>query len=178
MFINLYDKQQPAPHTCGELIFELVAWSTARMCCTGQPRERWIPVCANMAKLLVRDCADPRASCPFDAQRFQDLFKAALVAEGCHPDHRARFTQPIYELGGSLGGRRLVFTKHRRLAVAPLSSQTDDEIWILGGSVVPVILRKASKGRYRLMGQAFTYGVMNGEAMSDDDDGLKSILLA
>ena len=72
--------------------------------------------------------------------------------------------------------RRTVFTKDGRFAVAPMSTKTSDQIWILGGSLVPVILKRVSEGRYNLVGQAFVYGVMHGEAV-DGTKELGSILL-
>jgi len=57
-----------------------------------------------------------------------------------------------------------------------MSTKTSDQIWILGGSLVPVILKRVSEGRYNLVGQAFVYGVMHGEAV-DGTKELGSILL-
>ncbi|KAK5659301.1 hypothetical protein OQA88_1394 [Cercophora sp. LCS_1] len=173
ILIDLYDKKQPAPPICGELFFELLAWQAALICCSGEPFERWGPICVYMSELLDEDSADSRASSSSssssmpDRESFKRVFETALSANGHHPDYRARFTQLIYDLSTSLACRRMVLTKDKRLAVAPLSSQTGDEVWILGGSAVPVILRKVSEGCYKLLGQAYVHGVMHGEAVGD-----------
>jgi len=166
MLLDSYDKQQPAPAASGELVFELIAWSAARLHSSGEPPERWGLICANMEDLLDEDSADQQALPACDAEKFTSIFNAALLAKGYHPDYRARFTQLIYRMGTSFSHRRTVFTSDERLAIAPLSTQAGDQIWILGGSSTPVILRSVSEGCYSLVGQAFVYGVMDGEAVA------------
>jgi hypothetical protein len=45
--------------------------------------------------------------------------------------------------------------------------QQGDEIWILPGASVPLILRKVSaECRYRVVGDAYVHGIMHGEALT------------
>lgn len=99
------------------------------------------------------------------------------------------------------GGRRLFVTeKQKYLALGPMSMQPGDEVWLLKGSNVPLLLRKVGeedieeldselegltlsqhegkgKGKdkqtlqrrlyYKLVGDLYVHGIMNGEAISE-----------
>ena len=45
------------------------------------------------------------------------------------------------------------------------SMQRNDEIWILDGAFAPVCLRPLAGGKYEFLGEVYTYGLMNGEAV-------------
>ncbi|KAF2017677.1 HET-domain-containing protein [Aaosphaeria arxii CBS 175.79] len=62
--------------------------------------------------------------------------------------------------------RRLFSTQSNFLGTGPRSLKVGDEVWILNGGPVPYILRPQSNGNYRLIGEAFVYGVMHGEALT------------
>jgi hypothetical protein len=49
------------------------------------------------------------------------------------------------------------------------SLRDGDEIWIIAGSRVPLALRQADQGLYRLVGGAYMHGFMNGEAMKSGE---------
>lgn len=72
-----------------------------------------------------------------------------------------------HELDQSGGKKRRLFRTHGGyLGTGPRSLQQGDEIWILHRGGLPFVLRPQSKfGSYRLVGEAFVYGVMHGEAM-------------
>lgn len=122
-------------------------------------------VFGKMVELLDEDSTDPEATPTCRVEDFTSTFESALSEDGYHPDYYARYTPIIYRMGPSLSHRRTVFTQDGWLAVAPMSAEAGDEIWILGGSTVPVVLRRVSEGRYRLVGQGYMYGVMHGEAV-------------
>jgi hypothetical protein len=65
-------------------------------------------------------------------------------------------------------GMRLMLTTEGRLGWAPCNAQLGDLLYILRGCDVPVVLRRREQGGYVLVGDAFIYGVMKGQAV----DGL------
>ncbi|KAH7129526.1 heterokaryon incompatibility protein-domain-containing protein [Dactylonectria estremocensis] len=71
-------------------------------------------------------------------------------------------------LGGTMFNRCIVHTAEEYLAHASGSTCAGDEIWILAGCPSPLVLRAAEeRGEYRLIGEAYVHGVMNGEAITD-----------
>lgn len=62
--------------------------------------------------------------------------------------------------------RRLFVTGDGRIGVAGTHCRRWDEVWVLQGCSLPVVLRPTHvKGQYELQGEAFVYGSMNGEAL-------------
>ena len=72
-----------------------------------------------------------------------------------------------HELDQSGGKKRRLFkTQCGYLGTGPRSLKPGDEIWILHRGGLPFVLRPQQKfGNYRLVGEAFVYGVMSGEAL-------------
>jgi hypothetical protein len=68
-------------------------------------------------------------------------------------------------------GRRMFSTKEDLLGMGPKSTQEGDEVWVIMGAKVPFILRPVEDEmltrRYRLVGEAFVLGYMDGEAMQE-----------
>jgi hypothetical protein len=52
------------------------------------------------------------------------------------------------------------------LGLAPESAEIGDIVCIFHGAVVPFVLRPEADGRYRLLGEAYVHGIMDGEFMS------------
>jgi heterokaryon incompatibility protein (HET) len=52
------------------------------------------------------------------------------------------------------------------IGLAPESAEIGDIICIFHGGVVPFVLRPEADGRYRLLGEAYVHGIMDGEFMS------------
>ena len=59
--------------------------------------------------------------------------------------------------------RRLFYTENGRLGLGTLFIQPGDVCCIFFGIPIPVILRGATDGRYRLLGDSYIDGVMRGE---------------
>jgi hypothetical protein len=71
-----------------------------------------------------------------------------------------------HELDQSGGKKRRVFkTRGGYLGTGPRSLRQGDEVWILHRAGMPFVLRPQSNGNYRLIGEAFVYGVMHSEAL-------------
>ncbi|KAF2259968.1 hypothetical protein CC78DRAFT_523987 [Lojkania enalia] len=66
------------------------------------------------------------------------------------------------------GGRRLFQTEKGFLGLGPASLKFGDEVWVVYGSKVPILLRSSDvhpEGRYYTMvGAAYVHGIMHGEA--------------
>lgn len=60
--------------------------------------------------------------------------------------------------------RRIGMTGSRRLALVPLTTQTNDIIAVFQGVPVPFVLRKMEDG-YQVIGICYVYGIMNGERL-------------
>jgi len=63
------------------------------------------------------------------------------------------------------GARSLCVTSRGRLGWVPDSAQKGDIICIFYGANVPFLLRPNGDGRYKLLGEAYIHGMMNGEAI-------------
>ncbi|KAG4438391.1 hypothetical protein IFR05_006097 [Cadophora sp. M221] len=61
--------------------------------------------------------------------------------------------------------RRLVRLADDSLGLAPERTMQEDRICILFGCDVPVVLRRLDGGTWAIMGEAFVYGAMDGEAL-------------
>jgi hypothetical protein len=62
-------------------------------------------------------------------------------------------------------GRRLLRTEKGYLGMGSVSVEPGDQVWVLKGGDVPLILRPVKDGRYRLIGEAYVHGIMRGEAL-------------
>lgn len=66
--------------------------------------------------------------------------------------------------------RRLFRTEKNYLGIAAESLKPGDEIWVLAGAAVPLILRPAENGengQRKLIGEAYVHGIMNGEVVKE-----------
>ncbi|KAK5652629.1 hypothetical protein OQA88_10222 [Cercophora sp. LCS_1] len=62
------------------------------------------------------------------------------------------------------------------LGLGPADAREGDEIWALGGAKTPVVLRRAGRGRFEFLGEAYVHGMMHGEALERRPD-VESIAL-
>lgn len=95
------------------------------------------------------------------------------------------------QFGTLNGGRRLFVTDHQRyLGLGPMSMQPGDEVWVVKGSRVPILLRNVDeddeelevdvKGKgtrkygrgayYKYIGDLYVHGIMHGEAAEAAND--------
>lgn len=63
-------------------------------------------------------------------------------------------------------GRRLCWTNQEHIAMVPPDTQTGDEVWLIQGCRMPIILRSVGdfQGARELVGDSYVHGVMYGEA--------------
>ncbi|OBR07254.1 Heterokaryon incompatibility protein [Colletotrichum higginsianum IMI 349063] len=78
-------------------------------------------------------------------------------------------------------GRRVLETKEGYLGLGPAAAMTGDEVWLIQGSRMPLVLRKTpagtvaigdaegiGRGAYALVGETYLHGVMYGSMMTKD----------
>jgi len=75
-------------------------------------------------------------------------------------------------------GRAFIETKNGYMGIGPKSAQKNDLLCVLGGSQVPFVLRRVEINRYRLVGECYVHGIMNGEIVkAKEGDDLKTFYI-
>ncbi|KAJ2903499.1 hypothetical protein MKZ38_009721 [Zalerion maritima] len=76
---------------------------------------------------------------------------------------------------------KLVKTKKGYFGSVPVTTRKGDQIWIISGCRIPLVLRPNSRtgpsGMYRIVGTAYVHGIMNGEYLTDPDFKLGGVSL-
>lgn len=67
--------------------------------------------------------------------------------------------------------RMLMTTKKGYVGFVPKRSRAGDLVFVLMGSDVPLVLRRCEEGMYRLVGECYVHGIMEGEAMDTFEKG-------
>lgn len=63
--------------------------------------------------------------------------------------------------------RRVCITTKGRLGLVPIIAEVGDKIVVLNGGRMPFVMRKGPQS-YRLVGEGYIHGIMDGEAIGDD----------
>ncbi|KAI0386940.1 HET-domain-containing protein [Hypomontagnella monticulosa] len=91
------------------------------------------------------------------------------------PGQTRRYDTPVIRaflshIGFLSSGRKLFISEKGYLGLAPEDAQDGDEIWILNGGRVPLILRpireapvEATQSDYTFVGDSYVHGIMDGE---------------
>ncbi len=75
----------------------------------------------------------------------------------------------LYQRNSVFGSRRLFRTLDNYLGLCPVSTETDDQVWLLENATVPFILRPTPElGVYRLIGECYVHGIMQGELLQNE----------
>lgn len=64
--------------------------------------------------------------------------------------------------------RRICLTREDKLAFVPQRTEETDIICVIYGSEVPYVLRRMPGGDYKVIGECYVYGIMDGEALGDN----------
>ncbi|KAL7627737.1 hypothetical protein AAE478_001932 [Parahypoxylon ruwenzoriense] len=77
------------------------------------------------------------------------------------------FEKPFKE---AFSHRRFFRTRHKYFGITAESLRTSDSVWILAGADAPYVLRHAgdTDNSWRIVGEAYVHGMMNGEALKGD----------
>ncbi|KAL9634531.1 MAG: hypothetical protein Q9204_002962 [Flavoplaca sp. TL-2023a] len=90
---------------------------------------------------------------------------------------RAKISQTFrYDFLRVARNREFCITKKRYMGWCPFETKPGDRICILFGGQTPYIVRKQGAG-YRLLGEAYIHGVMNGEVLGMADIKIETIRL-
>lgn len=74
-------------------------------------------------------------------------------------------------------GRRAFRTAKGRFGLSGLSLRTGDSVWIIAGVETPLVLKSCGWAEWKLVGEAYVDGIMNGEAVNQGDTYLRQIWL-
>jgi hypothetical protein len=169
---NTYNKTYPAPPETGSLFIDyilnlqirhrLMPWSSSD---EFQPHHSPLSdsIYPEWNTLLQLEPNDS----PHSLARYKE--RLATVVESMFngtysPIGLAQLQHEFDQSGGKK--RRLFRTLSNYLGTGPRSLRAGDEVWILHGGSVPLVLRRQRNGNYRLIGEAFVYGVMHGEVQA------------
>lgn len=97
----------------------------------------------------------------------------ALMHSESKSGHETEATQSYAEcLSHTVGknSREPFVTEQRRMGIGPPTIRAGDLICVILGHGVPLVLRKTGSERYRMIGEAFVEGVMDGELAGDNAD--------
>jgi hypothetical protein len=72
-------------------------------------------------------------------------------------------------IGRYFRGNNLCVTAGGYLGCVPNGSRIGDKICLLFGSTVPFILRECGEGYFKLVGECYIHGIMDGEAIKERD---------
>ncbi|KAL9607108.1 MAG: hypothetical protein Q9167_007948 [Letrouitia subvulpina] len=176
LIANIYQNQYPASDSCGKIFFELITRAIARILIIEETQQVQSSLGTDIEKhwrTMARAWAgvlelEPDGS-PFSYKEFTDRLQAVIELENTSQQFRtnhSNFFSSIEREMTLTGGARCLFrTAKGYLGTGAQSLQLKDEVWVLGGADTPMILRKWPNGMYKLVGEAYVHGVMNGEAV-------------
>jgi hypothetical protein len=93
------------------------------------------------------------------SQRIVDFLKVNLE----------KSTAFLYSLSAYANGRKFCVTNKGHMGRVPYGSSIGDKVCIFFGGCVPFVLRECGDGTFRLVGECYIYGIMDGEAMKRED---------
>ncbi|KAF3020158.1 hypothetical protein E8E14_009450 [Neopestalotiopsis sp. 37M] len=78
-----------------------------------------------------------------------------------------------------LRNRRLGILGHGRLGLFPRHCRSGDMVYLVYGCIVPILLRPVDndKGKFRLVGECYVHGIMQGEAFNAMQDTMEEIVM-
>ncbi|CAI6339658.1 unnamed protein product [Periconia digitata] len=166
---DIYNKIYPAPTQTGSLFIDYILnlqirhrlqpWSSAD---TFQPH--YTPLSESIypewRTLIQLEGSDSPYNINVYRRRLatvvEDMFNGTYSPIGL-----AQLQHEFDQSGGK--NRRLFRTRGGYLGTGARSLKNGDEVWILHGAGVPMVLRMRPNGNYQLIGEAFVYGLMHGE---------------
>ncbi|KAF7863137.1 hypothetical protein EAF04_007220 [Stromatinia cepivora] len=72
--------------------------------------------------------------------------------------------------------RRLMTTNRKLIGMVPCRARKGDQVWILLGCSIPLILRKwENREGYQVIGECYLHGYMNGEIQDEVTNGIRRV---
>lgn len=166
-FISLEDRSAALAKTCdrydAELSIDEGYWRTLIANKMGEyerPPTEYATYFSNWRKVLRR-------------QIEKEIFSSEETVVKCR-DEVAAFTRAYRR--ASLN-RRFGTTRKRYMLLAPATAEIGDVVCVLLGRRVPFAVRREEDGHYRLIGECYVHGLMDGEAMAMDDIEVQDFVL-
>jgi hypothetical protein len=108
----------------------------------------------------------------FQMSAFEDLFGQPVVDATHWTDFK--WFRPVFsywwqDVNARCTNRRHLQDDSRRFCVGSLSYEVGDEIWIIGSTKDPYLLREIPSGKYILLGAVYIHEIMDGNLA---DNGL------
>jgi len=123
---------------------------------------------------IIRQVARPDISLP--DQMAMDKKYSAFLAESLELGRMKEAMTFMLEIDAKMAQRTIFTTRNGQLGTGLRHTRKGDEVWVLEGGRVPYILR--SKGhQYELVGDAYIYEIINGEAVKNRESVRKDIIL-
>lgn len=109
-------------------------------------------------------------------KRYQAAWRREQVDHAAEKEDSATFQRILtYLIRCSV--LKLRVTENGRYALLPRIAQAGDRIVVLNGMTVPLVLREATEGAYTVVGDCAVDGLMDGEALMQQDIAAERILL-
>jgi hypothetical protein len=150
------------------ILHEMFAMMKARKVATGQCIQPNLPTLLNLMSLFSRVPAESAIAgtvaemVNLEGRRSNDPY-VATKADGTRSG--LAFTNLMLE---RMEGRKLFSTTCDISGAVFKSIAVGDELWLLAGFAVPVILRPLyGSTKFRFMGDAYAHGIMEGELMNE-----------
>jgi hypothetical protein len=157
--------------------FEALA-QAAYMFPGGQSREEalWRTLCCDQTTqipvqrapieyaIAYRVCRKQYEATKVDGHIDMDVFSRSIV-----PEDLLHYTSFYNTVLRHCMGRNLCVTTEGYLGNVPNGSLKGDKICILFGSAVPFVLRECERGFFKLIGECYIHGIMDGEVMRKRD---------
>lgn len=93
--------------------------------------------------------------------------KAERLKSKCSPSNIADPSRYTHALNPSIN-REIFITTSGYLGLGPAGMMEHDSVVVLFGGHVPFVLRATDTGQWRLIGECYVYGIMNGEALEGE----------
>lgn len=110
------------------------------------------------------------------SKRYQAAWRREPVDHAAEKEDEAAFNR-ILVLLVQCSLFKLRQTENGKYALLPRIAQAGDRIVVLNGMTVPLVLREASEGAYTVVGDCAVQGLMDGEALIQQDIAAERILL-
>jgi hypothetical protein len=150
------------------------------------------PICEQVDAEMLRSwlVETPERNYPYTGETYEEAFSTSVVADIRYDplrkfysrggkmvwsSERPRTRQDLLRLesldvplSNTCLGRRLAHTFKGLIGVVPAAAAIGDIVTIISHSSVPLVLRHVSDSRYKLVGECYIHGIMDGKAVGRD----------
>ncbi|KAG6354806.1 hypothetical protein INS49_003887 [Diaporthe citri] len=183
LITDLYSRQHPAPDHCGNLFMEYILNLQIRHTLAPWSDVDFMPHQSHThAENIQPRWHDLLRSEPEGLAVYKRRMSTIMenIFQGTYsPMNLAELQHDLDIASGS--SRRLFRTNNGLLGTGMKSVKKGDEVWILAGSKLPMLVRKRSASGYKkefgLVGETYVHGIMHWEGGGNDLPGLQDIVL-